>query len=548
MKFGVGKSTVHDIHKRKDKIRQFALMHNEDVICKRRRVDQKLSETAETIKQETKCEEEEISTEEFDYQEITDQDYEIVYESNLSANEELIQETKKVISSPRAKRKSKNLTFREKYDLILQIESGLGVPCITEAYGIGRTTVYDIIKRKQEIIDFIEKSDDVDRKTFKKSSFPVVEERVIKWCESKEHFTKHEFYDRAKSAFESARDKGQITSPSSFVGSWSWAKRFFKRHPDLKKKLRTIAGEPIDPLEISMSNAEFSEEQDHPGLIEMKNHPEPPVVGKRMRFLNLSEKLQVLEDITAGKQVAAVAEQYGVSKTTIYDIFRRRQELGDRRLTRSSSLRKVVKQPRYPELELELLRWCLVQKSFPLSNVLIADKASCIFDELGIKGSFSPTSWWAKKFVLRHPELCEKQGIECDVDIAEEPATEETFEDAPIEESRDEEITTGDYEFTEEDVMSSTEYQEEYIVEALEMQQDDEELDVVAAENIKHEDNFSIDEAEIVEEEAACIPFVPDHIALKSLKILIKYSEQQGHKHMIDRLIEYHRELQSDDS
>lgn len=525
-------------------------MHNPVDISKRRRVDPKLFISSEGLaKQEPKIGDEEISIEEFDYQEITDQDYEIVYESNLTVNDE-INESKKISTQ---KRKSKNLTFREKYQIIQLIDNGISVPMITENYGIGRTTVYDIIKRRQDIFDFVEKSDDAERKTFKKSSFPAVEERVLKWCDSRESFTKHDFYNRAKSAFENARDQGLIASPSGFCGSWSWAKRFFHRHPDLKRKLRTVSGDPIDPLELSLTNTEFLEEnsnyktsQDEPTRIKMEQDQQPAVDGKRIKFLNLSEKLQVLDEIDAGKPVASISEKYGASKTTIYDIFKRRQELRDTKLTKSNSMRKVIKQPRYPQVELELLRWCLKQKNYPLRYVLIADKASCIFDTLGIKGTFNPTSWWAKKFVMRHPELLEKQGISCDDDITDEPNIEETVQDVSINEQETEDDVPAENFMLMEDNGIAAEYQEEYIVEALDSQHDDE-LEIEAVTEVKHEpdsDNMSDEIDTLEEEETPSITFIPDQIALKSLKILIKFSEQRGHKHMLDCLVDYQRELQ----
>lgn len=194
--FGVGKTTVHDIHKNRDNIRTFAAIHNEDDVKKRRRVDQRLdhAEDVLVIKDEdgqNSCENEDQidCIEEYDYQDINGEDYEIVYESNLAnendEDEENLDKPKKLPapSQPIAKRKSKTLTFREKYEVIQQISKGISVPVICKAYGIGRTTAYDYIKRKQEIIDYVERTQDDERRTFKKSKFPEVEERLVEWCE-----------------------------------------------------------------------------------------------------------------------------------------------------------------------------------------------------------------------------------------------------------------------------------------------------------------------------------------------------------------------------
>lgn len=562
LKYGIGKSTVHDIHKRRDKIRSFASLHNSDDINKRRRVDPKSfipnDEVPLQDDVEEHCEEEMIeSIEGFDYQEISEQDYEIVYEASLpGVNEDLIEEPNKT-QSPRSKRKSKTLTFREKYDIILQIENGMSVPGICEKYGIGRTTVYDYMRRKQDIIDFITKSDDGERRTFKKSKFPEVEDHVLNWCESREIFTKQEFYENAKSTFEDARENGSVSS--GFCGSWSWAKRFFHRHPELKRKLVTPSGHPLDPAELSLSIIEYLDEEENlrpsPSALPIQTtevDPSSMNTVKRIKYLRFFEKLEVLDDIDAGKSIQVIAEKFGVSKTTIYDIFKRRQELRGTKLTKNNFWRKVMKVPRYPQLEHDLLRWCLKQRKFPLSHVLIADKAMCLYETLELDGNFKPSSTWAKKFVLRHPELCQKQGIPIEEDISvdesAEVETEQEF-DEDQEDTVDDDLD-GSFEFMETDGLSP-EYQEEYIVEEVNPHQD-EELEIEAMIVKPDPETLQVMLPNkvlkiIKKEDASNATLIPDQIALKSLKILIKYSEQQGHNDMLSQLIDYQRQLQESD-
>lgn len=569
MEFGIGKSTVHDIHKRRDQIRAFASIHTSDDMNKRRRVAQKMVPDAITFKDSNDVEDakEEMldSMEDFDYQEINEQDYEIVYEASLSeVNDGVIIKSKIEPNDypTKLKRKSKTLTFREKYEVIQQIEMGVSVPMICQSYGIGRTTVYDYMRRKQEIIDFIKKSDDGDRKTFKRSKFPEVEDQVIGWCDATETFTKQQFYERAKAAFDVARENGSTSSPSGFCGSWSWAKRFFHRHPELKKKLITASGQPVDPAELSLSNIEYLDEN----VIDTKNNTfdtglrsteeQMPINKKLAKFLNFSEKIQVLDDIDAGKPVAIIAENNNVSKATIYEIFKRRCELREIKITEQNCLRKVWKMPRHPQLELELLQWCLKQKSFPLSNVLIADKALCLFDTLGLTGNFNPSSVWAKKFVLRHPELCKKQGLYTEVETFDPEITNEelTFDDEH--EMGNEYIETcdamtGSYEFNDADI-TTPEYEEaEYIVEELDSQNNisavhhDEQLEIEPV-KVKIEPEWNPQQNKIVKvtkKVANEENLVSDRIALKSLNILIKYTEEQGHDDMLSQLIEYQTQL-----
>lgn len=149
--------------------------------------------------------------------------------------------------------RSNTLTIRQKYEILEQLEQGKSVPWICSQYCIGRTTVYDFIKRKQEILAYIEKSSpDERRKTFKKSNYPDVEENMIKWCESLENFTKQDFFENCKMNFSRVKN-----SSSPFCGSWSWCKRFFDRHPQFKGKLMRNDGEPMDRSELRLNRREF---------------------------------------------------------------------------------------------------------------------------------------------------------------------------------------------------------------------------------------------------------------------------------------------------
>lgn len=539
--FGIGKSTVHDIHKRRDQIRGFAEVHNSNDISKRRRVDQKAFQKANAVPRSftskdelsIKAEDETIdSIDGFEYQEISDQEYEIVYDADLHETREECVEEPKLEASPKSKRPSKTLTFREKYHVIQEVENGASVPSVCEAYGIGRTTVYDYMRRKQEIIEFVEKTNDGHRKTFKKSKFPEVEEQVLDWCESRETFMKQQFYDCAKAAFENAKDQGSVTSPSGFCGSWSWAKRFFHRHPDLRKKLVTASGEPLDLAELSLTNSEYLEE-----TIPFENTRTSLATKKPVKHLTMAEKHEVLNEIDAGQSVQAIADTYEVSKSQIYEIFKRRLELRNSKLDKLDPNRKMNKRPRFPQLELELLRWCLQQQNFPLSYVLIADKASCLFETLELTGYCNPSSSWAKKFVLRHPELSEKQGLLDET--PEDNAVEGLLNDFPEhakEENDDCEEDGETFELIDASDLN-TEYQEEYIVEEIELEPNEED-DLVT--EIKFESHETSNEIKIKDTTSNLIP---DQIAMKSLKILVRYAEQQGHEDMMSQLLDYQSQL-----
>lgn len=254
--YGIGKSTVHDIHKRRDQIRRFS-MNNSIDSSKRRRVnvgiadelnsDDPIHDIFEMKEGDIILKEEELvgQIEEFE-EDIQQPQFEIVYEGQvIESPEQTFEKNEK-----QDKRRSNTLTIRQKYEILMKLEEGISVPTICKEYFIGRTTVYDFIKRKQEIIEYIEKSSDETRKTFKKSNYPEVEANMIEWCEDSEIYSKHQFFEECK------RNFSRISTSSQFCGSWSWCKRFFDRHPQFKSKLVNNEGEPLDKSEFSISKGE----------------------------------------------------------------------------------------------------------------------------------------------------------------------------------------------------------------------------------------------------------------------------------------------------
>lgn len=563
--YGIGKSTVHDIHRKRNQIRQFAEMTND--ISKRRRVDTKKDKTPVMKTEDIELHEEIIEDSrlngDFDYQALDEDgqdNYEVIYEPDIK-NEQ--QESLLIDSSFHSGKKKTTLTIREKYDIVKMIEGGTSVPEVCSLYNIGRTTAYDFLKRKQAFIDFIENSsnDGSNRRTLKQSKFPIIEENMVEYCETTHHFTKQQFFDTLK-IFSS-------NFKSEFCGAWSWSKRFFHRHPEYRQKLIGDNGKSIKDITFLDDNAEYLDDEIENGrasekmqLREIKekfsnSRLENPGDKKPYKYLNLGEKLQVLNEIDNGVNIHIIADRHDVSKSTVYEIFKRREELRDVKKTKSNIMRKVMKIPRFPELEKELLKWCMRQKKYPLSNVLIADQALCMFCEMGLEGKFNPSSTWGKNFSLRYPELRAKQGIP-DEDEIDETEFDETFlqngqenEDIESEETiEDSEENSMPFEFLDPE---NPEYVEEIlepencIIESFEstnpssvIEKDDILVNTIPESHIKNNERLA-------PSEPAVIKLVPDSIALKSLNILIKYSKQRGKSKYLQNLLEYKNEFEQHD-
>lgn len=496
--YGIGKTTVHDIHRQREKIMRFASNQN----LKRRRVDQKAMEKNDLdLKEVFKAQnyelvpgeyiEEVLEYQEEDFQPNEEEEFELVYDEVSVANDESYE--KPLTMS--GKRKSKTLTFREKYEIIRQVEKGHGIPLLCQAYGIGRTTVYDYMKRKNEIIDFVEKSDDVERRTFKRSKYPEIEEQLIDWCESRDTFTRPEFFEAAKGFFEKAQHSADVKT--GFGGSWSWGKRFFHRHPELKRKVLNAEGQPMDPSELIISMVE-SEDGVETEYRVMAASPKNVLQKKPVVVLSQAKKLQLIQDFENGLNAAEIGEKFNISKTTVYSTISKRAEL----LRGKSNDQKENKTPRYPKLEAELLAWCLKEKRVPLPLVAITDKARCLFDDMALPGNFAASNTWAKQFVQRHPELMRLQNTNFD---EEEDQEEELLFDDPS------------YEMEEPE--------DGYVVEEL------------------YEDEQELDYQELENEE-----MVTDDTARSCLETLMKYYEQRGLDDIWADMKVYHDQLSYDSS
>ena len=310
--------------------------------------------------------------------------------------------------------KTKTLSFKEKLVCIKEIESGVSVAAICKKYGVGRTTVYDFLRRKDEIREVCKDKKFAQRRTVKQGKYPELERKLVEFCLSCDAFlSKTAMCEQAKCIHVEMGYEG------SFNANSSWVKKFIERNPNVKSKIANMKEETpqeeeesdYSPDEITMtvygaSGSKYAIKSDTSSA---KSKPDPGTSSKNL--LSISNKLSVLEDIESGGIISEIANKYAISKTTVYEIFRRKDEY--RACIKSGkSLSKKIIVSRLSELEKELFEWCMKQKRFPMSLTLISDQAKYIFDQLEMEGTFTAGSAWVRKFIKRHPELNKRQGIE----------------------------------------------------------------------------------------------------------------------------------------
>lgn len=153
-------------------------------------------------------------------------------------------------TSGSGKRKHKTLTLPEKWEIIKRHDRGETPTAIFQVYGIGRPTVYDIVKNRENIENFIKTvEDDSKRKTLKMSEHPQVEEALYSWF--KQQRNRHApisgdiLKEKAKFFYR------EITKKDDFRASDGWFENFKKWHGI---RFIQMSGEKLSADETDVAN------------------------------------------------------------------------------------------------------------------------------------------------------------------------------------------------------------------------------------------------------------------------------------------------------
>ena len=422
--------------------------------------------------------------------------------------------------------KTKTLSFKEKLVCIKEIEAGVSVAAICKKYGVGRTTVYDFLRRKDEIREVCKDKKFAHRRTVKQGKYPELERRLVDFCLSCDGFlSKAAMCEQAKCIHEEMEYEG------SFNANSSWVKKFIERNPNVKSKIANMKEETTqedeesesEPDEITTSTRSASGSKyalKSPETSPLILKPEPGTSNKN--FLNISDKLRVLEDIENGGIISEIASKYSISKTTVYEIFRRKDEY--RACIKSGkSLSKKIIVSRLSELEKLLFEWCIKQKKFPISIALISDQAKNIFEQLEVDGTFTAGAAWVRKFIKRHPELCKQQGIE--------------------ESDSDDDNTNCDPLMTPESL-----FLEEQVLEMDEGSEIVNDKNTIQQSSVIPTPDFNLFDFVNEINTANSTNTVTDEMAMKSIRTLIRYSNERGHLKFLPNLLAFQHVLDDDES
>lgn len=425
------------------------------------------------------------------------------------------------------KNKTKTLSFKEKLVCIKEIESGVSVAAICKKYGVGRTTVYDFLRRKEEIREVCKDKKFAQRRTVKQGKYPELEKRLVEFCLSCDPFlSKAAMCEQAKCIHVEMGYEG------SFNANSSWVKKFIERNPNVKSKIANMKEETPQEEEDSDYSPDETTTNAHGAsgskyAIKSESSPakvKPDPGTSSKNILTISNKLRVLEDIENGGIISEIASKYAISKTTVYEIFRRKDEYRACIKSGKSLSRKNIVS-RLSELDKALFDWCMKQKRFPLSRSLISDQAKNIYEQLEVEGTFSAGAGWVRKFIKRHPQLSKRQGF--------------NESDSESEETNCDPLMTPESLFLEEQSLELNESSESTndkssMQDSSVMPIPDFNLFDYVNENNTTDDNSTYT--------------ITDEMAMKSLRTLIRYSNERGHLKFLPNLLAFQHVLDDDET
>lgn len=146
------------------------------------------------------------------------------------------------MASTSQKRKHKTLTLKEKSEILDRLNKNESIIILASEYGVGRSTIYDIKKSRENIQKFVSTSDcgPGKRKTLKKAEYPEVEDALYLWFLQERN--RHTPISGPILAMKAKFFYKEITKKDDFVASKGWLEGFKSRHGI---RLMTITGEKL---------------------------------------------------------------------------------------------------------------------------------------------------------------------------------------------------------------------------------------------------------------------------------------------------------------
>ncbi|GBM10265.1 Tigger transposable element-derived protein 2 [Araneus ventricosus] len=132
--------------------------------------------------------------------------------------------------------------------------------------------------------------------------------------------------------------------------------------------------------------------------------------GSKRKHVNLSirDKVNLIKKLESGTAVAKLCEEYGLGKSTIYDIKRQKKNLfeffADLDTPMTMGARKIIRHAKNDDYDRVMIEWVRQRRSegVPLSGPLLTEQAKIFHRSMNLTTDSSYTPRWITKFKKRH--------------------------------------------------------------------------------------------------------------------------------------------------
>lgn len=155
------------------------------------------------------------------------------------------------VSGMNQKRKRNVLTIEHKIEIVDKFEKNVPVAMLSKMYNIGKQTVRDIVKKKDDLQRFVASSDSTraisERRTLKKPTFQEIDDAMTKWFLEKR--TQGVPVSGPMCVRQAENFHKQLKIEGNFSASSGWLYRFKKRHGIREL---SIQGEKLSANDVDM--------------------------------------------------------------------------------------------------------------------------------------------------------------------------------------------------------------------------------------------------------------------------------------------------------
>lgn len=124
---------------------------------------------------------------------------------------------------------------------------------------------------------------------------------------------------------------------------------------------------------------------------------------RKHKTLTLFTKLEIINRIENGERLEELSLQYGVGRSTIYDIKKNREKIRAFIEGNSAGGRQTLKFGEYPQVEQALYSWYLEERGqTPLSGDILRQKARTLYQEIMKRDDFKASNGWLDNFKRRY--------------------------------------------------------------------------------------------------------------------------------------------------